>query len=90
MGMSNVSLNGNFVTLETNTTKLKFYSRKGPVKITIPTEIGEVSCLATFNTIGSTYQSVVTGYYNATKFDTVITFTDDDIMVGIFPISQFA
>lgn len=90
MGMSNVSLNGNFVTLETNTTKLKFYSRKGPVRITIPTEIGEVSCLATFNTIGSTYQSVVTGYYNATKFDTVITFTDDDIMVGIFPISQFA
>lgn len=89
MGMSNVPLNGNFVTLETNTTKLKFYSRKGPVKITIPTEIGEVSCLATFNTIGSTYQSVVTGYYNATKFDTVITFTDDDIMVGIFPISQF-
>lgn len=88
MGMSNVSLNGNFVTLETNTTKLKFYSRKGPVKITIPTEIGEVSCLATFNTIGSTYQSVVTGYYNATKFDTVIGFTDNTIGVAIIPVSQ--
>ena len=90
MGMSNVPLNGNFVTLEMNTTKLKSYSQKGPVRITIPTEIGEVSCLATFSVIGSTYQSVVTGYYNATKFDTVITFTNDDIQVGIFPISQFA
>lgn len=90
MGMSNVSLDGNFVTLEMNTTKLKFCSRKGPVRITIPTEVGEVSCLATFNAIGSNYQSVITGYYDAIKFDTVITFTNNSIMVGIFPVSQFA
>lgn len=90
MGMSNVSLDGNFVTLNVNTTKLKFCSRKGPVRITIPTEMGEVSCLATFNDIGSTYQSVITGYYAAIKFDTVIIFTDDDISVGIIPVSQLA
>ncbi len=90
MGMSNVPLTGDIITLNMNTTKLKFCSRKGPVRITIPTEVGEVSCLATFNTIGSAYQSVITGYYDAIKFDTVITFTDDDIMVGIFPVSQFA
>lgn len=90
MGMSNVSLNGSFVTLETNTTKLKFYSRKGPVRITIPTEIGEVSCLATFNDMGSTHQSVVTGYYDAIKFDTVIVFTNNNVQVGIIPVSQLA
>lgn len=90
MGMSNVPLNGTFVSLAMNTTKLKFYSRKGPVRITIPTEIGEVSCLATFSDIGSTYQSVVTGYYDATKFDTVITFTNNNVQVGIIPVSQLA
>ena len=87
MGMSNVPLNGNFVTLDVNTAKLKFCSRRGPVRITIPTEIGEVSCLATFNDIGSTYQSVVTGYYDAIKFDTVIIFTNNYIKVGIIPVS---
>lgn len=90
MGMPNVPLTGNFVTLDMNTTKLKFCSRKGPVRITIPTETGEVSCLATFNSIGSNYQSVITGYYDAIKFDTVITFTNNKIMVGIFPVSSFA
>ena len=88
MGMSNVPLSGNEVTLEMNTTKLKFCSRKGPVRITIPTEVGEISCLATFNSIGSAHQSVITGYYNAIKFDTVITFTNDRVMVAIIPISQ--
>ena len=90
MGMSNVPLTGNFVDLNMNTAKLKFCSQRGPVRITIPTEAGEVSCLATFNRMGSSYQSVVTGYYSTAKFDTVIIFTDDYVSVGIFPVSQFA
>ena len=90
MGMSNVPLTGNFIDLDMNTAKLKFCSRRGPVRITIPTEVGEVSCLATFNDIGSTYQSVVTGYYDGIKFDTVIIFTNNFIRVGIFPVSQLA
>lgn len=90
MGMAEVPLTGDFIYLQANTSKLKSCSRKGPVRITIPTTMGEVSCLATFNSIDSAHQSVITGYYNAIKFDAVIGFTDNTIGVAIIPVSQMA
>lgn len=90
MGMANVPLTGDSIYLQVNTTKLKFCSKKGPVRIIIPTDTGDISCVTTFNSIGSDYQSVITGYYNGIKFDTVIVFTDNTIMVAIIPVSQMA
>ena len=92
MGMPIIQLNGEPTIFEMNTYKLYFDSQKGPIKLTVQTELGQVSYLANFVSLGSYYQNVFSVYYeiegSSVKFDVITVFNDSMISVQAIPVSQ--